>query len=178
MENNKNKIEMLIYVSDLDLYKKGINKWIELDLMNPELAKSKYDDFQKECEEHALFISDTSMTYELGISELDNIDFIIYMADIFFSNWSEEQLSVFSDLVAEGNYDWEKTAKIVNNYDYTKIEHEERGEEEKCVGQYYADYLDIPENLKQYFDYVAYGRDILTETENITNEDYTIIIIY
>ena len=178
MKNNNNKIEMLIYVSDLALYKKGINKWIELDLMNPAQAKSKYDDFQKECEEHALFISDSSMTYELGINELDNIDFIIYMADIFFSNWSEEQLSVFSDLVKEGPYDWETASKIVNNYDYTKIEHEERGEEAKCVGQYYAECFDIPENIKPYVDYVAYGRDILTETENITNEDYTIIIIY
>ena len=172
----KNNIEMLIYVSDLKLYKRGINEWIELDLMNPAQAKSKYDDFQKEREEHALFISDTSMTYNLGINELDNIDFILYMADIFFSNWSEEQLSVFSDLVNEGDYEWTKAAEIVNNYDYTRIEHEELGKEEECVGQYYAEYLDIPNNIEQYFDYARYGRDILLKTENITNEDYTIII--
>lgn len=176
MENNKNKIEMLIYVSDLALYKKGVNEYVELDLMKPADAKRKYEDFGKEREEHGLFISDTSMTYELGINELDNIDFILYMADIFFSIWSEEQLSVFSDLVTEGAYDWTTASKIVHNYDYTKIEHKEHGKEEKCVGQYYADYLNIPENIKPYFDYTAYGQDILTETENITNEDYTIII--
>ena len=176
MGNNKNNNEMIIYVSDLALYAKGVNEWIELDLMNIEEAQSKYNDFQKEREEHGLFISDTSMTYELGISELDNIDYIIYMADIFFSTWSEEQLSVFSDLVVEGGYDWTQASKIVHNYGYTKIVHTERGKEEKCVGQYYAEYLDIPENIKTYFDYEKYGRDILIETENVTNEDYTIII--
>lgn len=176
MKNNKNSIEMVIYVSDLALYNRGVNEWIELDLMNPAQAKSKYDDFQKERKEHALFISDTSMTYNLGINEFDNIDFILYMADIFFSNWSEEQLSVFSDLVNEGDYEWEKSAEIVNNYDYTIIEHEELGREEECVGQYYAEYLAIPDNIKPYFDYESYGRDILLGTESITNEDYTIII--
>lgn len=176
MENNKKSIEMIIYVSDLALYKKGINEWIELDLMNIEEATSKYNAFQKEREEHGLFISDTSMTYELGINELDNIDYIIYMADMFFSSWSEEQLSIFSDLIIEGGYDWTTASKIVHNYDYTKIEHTERGQEEKCVGEYYAEYLDIPENIKPYFNYEQYGRDILLETENVSNEDYTIIV--
>ena len=148
MKNNKNSIEMVIYVSDLALYNRGVNEWIELDLMNPKQAKSKYDDFKKEREEHALFISDTSMTYNLGINEFDNIDYILYMADIFFSNWSEEQLSVFSDLVNDGDYEWEQSAEIVNNYDYTIIDHEELGEEEKTVGRYYAEYLAIPENIK------------------------------
>ena len=167
---------MIIYVSDLALYNQGINEWIELDLMNPAQAKSEYDEFQKEREGHGLFISDTSMTYNLGINEFDNIDFIIYMADSFFSEWSEEQLNVFCDLVNEGGYEWTEAGKIVNNYDYTIIELEERGKEEESVGEYYADYLDIPENIKAYFDYASYGRDILLETENITNEDYTIII--
>ena len=176
MENNKNSIEMVIYVSDLAHYNRGITEWIELDLMNPAEAKSKFDDFQKEREEHALFISDTSMTYNLGINEFDNIDFILYMADIFFSNWSEEQLSVFSDLVKDGDYEWKQAAEIVNNYDYTIIDHEELGKEEEAVGRYYAEYLAIPENKKKYFDYERYGRDVLIGSENITNEDYTIII--
>ena len=78
MKDNKNSIEMIIYVSDLALYNRGVNEWIELDLMNPTQAKSKYDDFKKEREEHALFISDMSMTYNLGINEFDNIDYILY----------------------------------------------------------------------------------------------------
>ena len=176
MENNKKTIEMFIYVSDLALYNRGIYEWIGLDLMNPAQAKSKYDDFQKEREEHALFISNTSMTYNLGINEFDNIDFILYMADIFFSNWSEEQLSVFSDLVNEGDYEWEKSAEIVNNNDYALIEIGDCESDEKAVGRYYAEYLAIPENIKPYFDYERYGRNILIGTESITNEDYTIII--
>lgn len=177
MKDNRNNIKMIIYVSDLALYKRGINEWIELDLMKPQEAKRKYDDFQKEREEHALFISDTSMTYNVGINELDNIDFIIYMADIFFSNWSEEQLHVFSDLVTEGDYEWTKGAEIVDNYDYTIIEHEEQGKEEECVGRYYTEYLELPDNIEQYFNYENYGRDILLHNENITKEDYTIIIV-
>ena len=173
MENN---IEMIIYVSDLALYNRGINEWIELDLMNPTQAKSKYDDFQKEREEHALFISDTSRTYNLGINEFDNIDFILYMADIFFSNWSEEQLSVFSDLVNEGDYEWEKSAEIVNNYDYALIEIGDCKSDEKAVGRYYAECLAIPENIKPYFDYESYGRNILEENDNVTTDDYVIIV--
>ena len=176
MKDNKKAIEMIIYVSDLTLYKHGINEWIELDLMNTAEAKSKYNAFKKEREEHELFISDTSMTYNLGINELDNIDYILYIADIFFSNWSDEQLSVFCDVVNEGAYEWTRATKIVNNYDYIVIEHEEWGNEEECVGKYYADYLGIPENIEPYFDYERYGRDILIESEHITNEDYTIII--
>ena len=176
MENSKNSIKMIIYVSDLALYNRGVNEWIELDLMNPAQAKSKYDDFQKEREEHALFISDTSMTYNLGINELDNIDFILYMSDIFFSNWSEEQLNVFSDLVNEGAYEWTEAAEKVNNYDYALIEIGDCKSDEEAVGRYYAECLDIPNCIEPYFDYERYGRDILIEAENITNEDYTIII--
>ncbi len=177
MENNKNNIEMIIYVSDLALYNEGINELVELDLMNPTEAKSKYEDFQKEREEHALFISETSMTYNLGINEFDNIDFIIYMADAFFSEWSEEQLNVFCELVNEGDYEWTEAAKIVNNYDYTIITHEGKGTEDEYVGRYYVEEcLDIPDYIKLYFDYASYGRDILIESENITNEDYIIII--
>ena len=173
----KDTIEMVIYVSDLALYRRGINDWIELDLMNPEEAKSKYDDFQKGREEHALFISDTFMTYDLGINELDNIDFIIYMADMFFSDWSEEQLSIFSELVTEGGYSWTQGAEIVKNYDYALIKIGAYKSDEEAVGRYYAEYLDIATDLiKQYFDYERYGRDILEENDNVSNEDYVIIV--
>lgn len=177
MKDNKKAIKMIIYVSDLELYNKGVHEWVELDLMNQAEAKSKYNDFQEEREGHALFISDTSMTYNLEINELDNIDFIIDMADSFFSEWSEEQLNIFCDLVNEGAYEWTEAAKIVNNYDYTVIEHEGKWTEDEYVGRYYAEEcLNIPEHIKPYFDYKAYGRDILIASENITNEDYTIII--
>ena len=117
------------------------------------------------------------MTYNLGINELDNIDFILYMADIYFSEWSEDQLNVFCDLVNEGAYEWTTAAEIVNSYDYTVIGHEGRGSEDEKVGRYYAeDCLNIPDYIKPYFDYEKYGRDILIESESITTEDYTIII--
>lgn len=173
----KDTIEMIIYVSDLALYKKGINEWIELDLMNPEEAKNKYDDFQKGREGHALFISDTFMTYDLGINELDNIDFIIYMADVFFSDWSEEQLRVFSDLVTEGDYTWTQGAEIIKNYYYTLIKIGDCKSDEEAVGRYYAEYLNITtDRIKYYFDYERYGRDILEENDNVSNEDYVIIV--
>ena len=134
MKDNKNSIEMVIYVSDLALYNRGVNEWIELDLMTPMKAKSKYDAIKKENEGHEFFISDTSMMYDLGINEFDNIDFILYMADIFFSNWSEEQIMVFSDLIAEADFSWEYGAKKVNDYAYMIIKTGAYESDEKAVG--------------------------------------------
>lgn len=177
MKDNKNSIEMIIYVSDLTKYNKGINDWIELDLRNPTEAKSKYEDFKKANEEHEFFISDTSMTYNLGINELDNIDFILEMAETYFSNWSEDQIEVFSDLIAEfDDYDWDYIAEKVNDYDYVIIEIGNCESDEKAVGRYYAEYLNMPDSIESYFDYERYGRDILIGVDNVTTDDYVIIV--
>lgn len=176
MKANKNNVKMIIYVSDLALYNRGVNERVELDLMKPAEARSKYDDFQKEREEHALFISDTLMTYNLGINELDNIDYILYIADIFFSTWSEEQIKVFSDLVTETAFTWDYAINKVTNYDYALIEIGDCKSDEEAVGRYYAEYLDIPNHIEPFFDYEQYGRHILEENDNVTNDDYVIIV--
>ena len=176
MNNNNNNIEMIIYVSDLKKYRQGINEWVELDLMNTAETRDKYDAFQKEHEENALFISDTSMTYNLGINEFDNIDYILYIADSYFAEWSEEQIKIFSDLINEGDYDWKDAVKIVNNYDYAFIEISAGESDEEAVGRYCAEDLNIPNHIESYFDYVSYGRDIIIETENVVTDDYVILI--
>lgn len=170
MKNNKKSIEMIICVRDVN----NFNAWVELDLMNTAEAKSKYDDFKKEREEHTLFISDTYMRYDLGINEFDNIDFLLQMSEKYFSKWSEEQIEVFSELIIE--FGWYEVADKVNNYDYMLIKHKGKGTEEEAVGRYYAEYLDIPKHIEQFFDYERYGRNILEENENVTNDDYVIII--
>lgn len=172
MKTNKKIIEMVICVSTLT----NCYDWVELDLMNPTKAKSKYESFQKEHEGNKFIISDTSMTYGLGINEFDNIDFILDMAENYFSQWTEEQIKVFSDLVAESEFSWDYASYKVNNYDYMLIKHKGKGTEEEYVGRYYAEYLDIPEHFKQFLDYEDYGRNILEENENVTNDDYVIIV--
>lgn len=176
MEDNKNSIEMIIYVSDLTKYKKGIHKWIELDLMKPTQAKSKFDAFKKEHEGNKLVISDTSMTYPLRVNKLDNIDFLLELADNYFDNWSEEQIMVFSYLINELEWDWDDASDKVNNYDYALIEIGDYKSDEEAVGYYYADCLNIPDYIESYFDYESYGRDILLETDNVTTDDYVIIV--
>ena len=176
MKDKKNSIEMIIYVSDLTNYNRGIHNWVELDLMNPEEAKSKYDAFQKEYEGHEFVISDTSMTYPLGINKLDNIDFLLELADRYFGNWSEEQIMVFSDLINELEWVLDDASDKVNNYDYTLIETGKYKSDEEAVGYYYADYLDIPNSIVNYFDYESYGRDILLESNSIPTDDYVIIV--
>lgn len=176
MEDNKNSIEMIIYVSDLTKYNRGTHAWVELDLMNTKETKRKYDAFKKEHEGDELVISDTSMTYNLRINELDNIDFLIKMSEKYFSNWSEEQIMVFSDLINELKWDWDEASDKVNNYDYALIEIGDYKSDEEAVGYYYADYLNIPDFIESYFDYERYGRDILLKTDSITIDDYVIIV--
>lgn len=178
MEDNKNSIEMIIFVSDLTKYNQGINEWIELDLMNPTEAKRKYEDFQKANEGHEFFISDTSMTYGLGVNEYDNIDFLLELADNYFIRWSEEQIMVFSDLINELEWDWDDASDKVNNYDYTLIEIDDDDCEsaEEAVGRYYAESLNIPDYIEPYFDYESYGMDILIEVANVITDDYVIIV--
>ena len=172
MKNNKNNIKMIIYVSALFKYNKGTNERVELDLMKPAESKSKYEKFQKEHEGNEFFISDTSMTYPLGINEHDNIDFLLNMAEKYFCNWSKEQMEIFSYLVAESDFYWEYDAKKVTNYDYVLIEIGDCKSDEEAVGRYYAEYLD----KEQYFDYEQHGRNILEENDNVTTDDYVIII--
>lgn len=177
MENTKDKnLEIIIYVSDLTLYSQGVDEWVELNLLEPTEAKRKYDAFQKKHKGHEFFISDTSMTNNLGIREFNAIECILDWAEEYLCNWNEEQISIFSALIVDGAYDWASAADIVENYAYTVIEHNGRGTEEECVGQYYAEFLDIPDHIEPYFDYERYGRDVLIESESITNADYTIII--
>lgn len=176
MKNNKNNNEMIIYVSSLKKYKKGINEWVELDLMNPEDAKNKFDDFKKENEGHEFIISDTSMEYDLGVNELDNIDFILELAEEYFRNWSEEQMMVFANLINKLDFDWEAGAKKVKDYEYALIEIDFCETDERAVGKYYAEYLDIPDNIEPYFDYEKYGRDIIEQENSITTDDYVIIV--
>ena len=56
MKDNKNSIEMIIYVSNFNKDNKGTNERVKLDLMNPAEAKSKYEAFQKEMQSHQIGI--------------------------------------------------------------------------------------------------------------------------
>ena len=176
MKDNKNNIEMIIYVSDLTLYRKGINELIELDLMNPAESKSKYEDFKKANEGHKFFISDTSMQYELGVSEFDSIEWLLEWAEEYLQGWSEEQIMIFSDIIYELDWDWDDASEKVKNYDYVLIEIGDCETDEECVGRYYAECLDIPNSIVQYFDYVSYGRNILEENDSVTTDEYVLIV--
>ena len=168
----KNNIEMVIYVSDLEHYSKGINECVELDLMNPEEAKSKYEAH----EGNKFFISDTSMTYDLGIGELDSIEWILDWAEEYLQNWNEEQIKVFSKLINE--FDWEYASDKVSDYDYVIIEIGDCKSDGEAVGRYFCtEYLHIPPE-KDYIDYEAYGRYILLIKRDYVTTDDSVIIVY
>ena len=170
----KNNIEMVIYVRSLGHCSKEVNECVKLDLMNPTEANRKYSAFQKKRKEHGMFISNTSMTYDLGINELDSIEWLLDWADKYLQNWDEEQLEVFSELIHE--YDWTYASDTVSHYDYKIIEIGDCASEEEAVGRYYSECLDIPDHIKRYFDYERYGRNILEERDNVTTDDYVIIV--
>lgn len=128
--NNKNSIEMIIKVSDLT----NCKELIELDLMNPAKAKSKYEDFKKKHEGNEFYIkfytrsykNETKMTDYVGVREIGFIEWILEWAEEYLQKWTEEylqkwdekQINQFSNLVKDG-YDWKSaTEKVENTKNY------------------------------------------------------------
>ena len=170
MEENKNTIEMLIFVSDST----NCSEWVKLDLMKPTQAKSKYDEFKKEHDGHKFLISCTAMAHYLKLEDCTSIEWLLDWAEEYLQNWNEEQIIAFSDLITA--FDWDVASDKVKYYDYRLIKTSDWDSDEEAVGRYYAEYLAIPEYIKPYFDYERYGRKTLQKFASVTTDDYVIIV--
>ena len=94
------------------------------------------------------------------LGEYENIDELNYLAALL-SDMDHSDLEKFEAVIDSGEYTGsvKDLINLTQNLDcyefYPDIESEED------LGRYYTEDLDIPAELKDYFDYEAYGRDVL-----------------
>lgn len=73
------------------------------------------------------------------------------------------------------NYDIQKIFDMIENFEFTELDKGENNSSvEVLAGYYFFDFLDtknIPKEFITYFDYEAYGRDILFEYEVYERKD-------
>ena len=161
--------EIKIFVTNLGKYNEGylVGEWLTLPATDEEIAATlekigisdKPDALGRYYEEY--FITD----YESDIDgfrcgEYDSIDELNEIAEKF-SDADPEQVA--AALYFSSNF--EEAADILDDIVYITTPGTFETEEE-AIGYYYAEEaccLDIPENLKNYFDYERYGRDIMID---------------
>ena len=153
---------MKIYLTNLGLYNEGIlsGEWIELPALDEEIEAVKLrTGYDEEHEEY--FITDYETDIDgLKIGEYDNIDELNELAELI-----EEDPDIVAALMY---YGYDTAEEIKEHWEDVIYCTTPSGweSEESAIGYYYAEEvgcLEIPENLKNYFDYEAYGRDIMLE---------------
>lgn len=154
-----------VYISNLGKYVEGtlVGEWVELPVIPEELDEVlKKIGINEEYEE--FFITDSESDIE-GLSrvigEYSSIYELNELAEKIDNLYSYDVLKLESIM----EYDSPSSLKDVMDYidnldDYTLYEDIE---DYYDLGYYFAEEcccIDIPENLKCYFDYSSYGRDI------------------
>ena len=102
------------------------------------------------------------------------------MLYFLYSHWTELEcifsfeypVEVFEFLFS--SYDVQKIFDMIEDFDYIEIEKEGFSSVELLAGLYFMDIgevANVPEVFMRYFDYEAYGRDILFEYEVYEGKD-------
>lgn len=148
-----------IYLTNLGKYNEGIlsGEWLELPATSEEVEAVKnrtgYDETHEE-----YFITDYESNIDLTIGEFDDIDELNELAELI-----EQDPEAVEALLYFG---YDTPEEIRENIDRVLYICEEGYNEDYEIGYAFAEelgYIDIPENIKSYFDYEAYGRDIRLE---------------
>ena len=150
---------MRIYLTNLGKYNEGelIGKWVELPISDEEL-EATLEEIGIDGERYQeTFITDYETDINgLKIGEYDGIEELNELTEVIEANDPEavEALIYFG-------YD---TAEEIADYIDDILFFE--GSDDYGIGYYYAiecGCLDIPDNIQNYFDFEAYGRDIELE---------------
>ena len=158
-----------IYYTNLGLYNEGIlsGEWVTLPVSDEELdavrQRTGYDEAHEE-----YFITDYESDIDgVRVGEYDDIDELNTLAELI-----EDEPEKVEALLYFG-YDVDAIEDNFDNVAYVTTP-EGSESEEFAVGWYYAKEcggLDIPDNIEPYFDYEAYGRDIMYEGQFYTAEN-------
>lgn len=161
-----------IYLTNLGLYNEGIlsGEWVTLPATNEEIEAVKmrtgYDELHEE-----YFITDYESDIScVNVGEYDDIETLNTLAELI-----ENEPEKVEALLYFG-YDVDEIADHFDDLCYCTTP-EGFESDEYAIGYYFAKEcgcLDIPENLECYFDYEAYGRDVMLEGQFYTANDGSI----
>ena len=163
-----------IYLTNLGKYNEGelVGEWLELPASDLEIAETlERIGINENYEEYFITDYETEVS-DLKIGEYDSVEDLNELAEVINDNEPEK----VSALIYYGYDTAEEIQSHIDDVNYvcTPIGAES---EEFAVGWYYAKELgglDIPENIEPYFDFEAYGRDIMLEGQFYTAEDGSI----
>ena len=161
-----------IYLTNLGLYNEGIlsGDWLELPASDDEIEALKTRTGCDEAHEE-YFITDYESDIDgLTVGEYDDLDELNKIAELIEDNDED----IIAALIYFGYDTADEIADHIDDVMYIDTPQGWESEEE-AVGRHYADEcLTIPENIESYFDYEAYGRDIMVEGNFYTAEDGSI----
>ena len=159
-----------IFLTNLGKYNEGelVGEWVELPISEEELdAVKERIGINERYEE--MFISDYETDVDgLTVGEYDSIEELNELAEAI-----EDDPEKAAALLYFGYTTAEEIRENLDNVSYITTPTGAESEEE-AIGYYYAEEcgcIDIPENLKSYFDYESYGRDIMLEGSFYTAEN-------
>lgn len=134
--------------------------WIELPCDLDEVIERLAKSTGENVDDMEVFINDTSIEgINLDIEENDSIKELNELAETL-TDFDEMEVEVFEAALEHG-CSFEEASKIISNYEYTVYTNCSDMTE---VAEQYCDecgILDsIPENLRYYFDFESYGKDM------------------
>ena len=173
-----------IYVTNLGKYNEGflIGKWLELPATEEEIEKTLEEiGISDEPDENGIYYEEYFITdYEtdmdgLKISEYSNIDDLNELAETI-DDLDEDEKEIVNAIIGEG-YSLEdaidKKDDVMIYYNCSNMEQ---------VAEDYAEQVgllnDIPESLRYYFDFEAYGRDMSFEGHFVFTDNGNCIQIF
>ena len=172
---------MKIYVTNLGKYNEGelIGKWLELPASNEEIEKTlEAIGISDEPDENGVyyeeyFITDYETEFDgVKIGEYDSIDDLNELAETL-DDLDEDEKEVVNAIMGEGyslDDAIDKKDDVMIYYNCSNMTE---------VAEEYAEQVglldSIPENLRYYFDFEAYGRDIRLES-NMCFTSYGVVI--
>ena len=173
-----------IYVTNLGKYNEGflIGKWLELPATEEEIEKTLEEiGISDEPDEDGIYYEEYFITdYEtdmdgLKVSEYSNIDDLNELAETI-DDLDEDEKEIVNAIIGEG-YSLEdaidKKDDVMIYYNCSNMEQ---------VAEDYAEQVgllnDIPESLRYYFDFEAYGRDMSFEGHFVFTDSGNCIQIF
>ena len=173
-----------IYVTNLGKYNEGflIGKWLELPATEEEIEKTLEEiGISDEPDENGIYYEEYFITdYEtdmdgLKVSEYSNIDDLNELAETI-DDLDEDEKEIVNAIIGEG-YSLEdaidKKDDVMIYYNCSNMEQ---------VAEDYAEQVgllnDIPESLRYYFDFEAYGRDMSFEGHFVFTDSGNCIQIF
>ena len=150
---------MRIYLTNLGKYNEGelIGKWVELPISDEEL-EATLEEIGIDGERYQeTFITDYETDINgLKIGEYDGIEELNELTEVIEANDPE----AVEALIYFGYDTAEEIADYIDDILFFEVS------DDYDIGYYYAiecGCLDIPDNIQNYFDFEAYGRDIELE---------------